>query len=102
MNSSLAMQRLTDHLRRIESEIRDIRQELKSLPYQQKPSALAGATIPYRFSDKLLLKEQMRQLFLTFSIESKSIGVEALQQQMREAGLTTSEFSQVIILAREE
>jgi hypothetical protein len=44
----------------------------------------------------------MRQFLLKLSIEDEPIGFEALQEQMREAGLEENELSHSIIAAREE
>ena len=102
MNQSVTIQRLTSHLRRIESEISDIRRELKALPPQSSQPSLADINIPYAFADKETLRKQMQQLLLTLSIHSKPIGVERLQQQVRKAELTSNELSQSLITAREE
>lgn len=102
MNDLTTIQRLTNHLRRIESEIFAIRQELKALPEVQSSVSSLEATIPDLWVNKTVLKEQMRQLFLAFSIQGESVGAESLQQQMREAKLTSNELSQIIITAREE
>ena len=102
MNQSATIQRLTNHLRRIESEIIAIRQELKSLSAQQDPLSLLDITGPYDWVNKTALRKQMQQLFLTLSIQGESIGAESLQAQMRKAELTSNELSQRIIAAREE
>jgi hypothetical protein len=102
MNQSVTIQRLTSHLRRIESEISDIRRELKALPLQSSQQTLAEVAIPYAFADKTALIEQMQQLFISLSIQSTPVGVEKLQQQMGEAELMSNELSQNIMAAREE
>lgn len=102
MNQFTLFQRLTDQLRRIETEIIAIRRELKALPEQQSQQSLANVTIPYTFVNKAVLREQMRHLFLTLSIQGEPVGAETLQKQMRKAVLTSNELSQSIIAAREE
>ena len=102
MNQSVTIQQLTNHLRRIESEISDIRRELKALPQQSPQASLADISVPYAFANKTSLRKQMQQLFLTLSIQSKPIGAEKLQQQVRDATLTSNELSQSLIAAREE
>ncbi|MCP5095236.1 MAG: hypothetical protein GY943_06770 [Chloroflexi bacterium] len=101
MNQSGTIQRLTNHLKRIESEILDICRELKALPKQHKQQPVVDA-IQYAFVDKIALRKKTQQLLLAFSIQDHPIGAEALQQQMREAELTSNELSQDIISAREE
>jgi len=102
MNQSITIQRLSSHLRRIESEISDIRRELNALPKQQKQQSFDDVTITYAFFNKLPLREQMQKLFLSLSVQSESIGAESLQKQMRAADITSNELSQSIIAAREE
>ena len=102
MNQSVTIQRLTNHLRRIESEISDIRRELKALPQQSPQASLADVSMPYAFADKTTIRKQMQQLFLTLSIHSQPVGAEKLQEQMREAVLTSNELSQSLLAAREE
>ena len=102
MNQFTSIQRLTDHLRRIETEIMAIRRELKALPERESQQSLADVTIPYTFVNKTVLKEQMQLLFHTLSIQSEPVGAETLQKQMRKAALTSNELSQSIIATREE
>ncbi len=102
MNQSATIQRLTNHLKQIESEIVAIRQELGAFPEQQTHVALPDVTMPSIWVNKTTLQKQMEQLFLTLSIQGESIGAEKLQQQMREAKLTANELSQTIISTREE
>jgi hypothetical protein len=94
-------QRLTDHIRRIETEIAAIRRELRTLPESSQPSSV-GVAMPQNFVNKAALKKQMRHLFLTLSIQGEPIGAEKLQKQMLEAKLTSNELSQSIIVTREE
>jgi hypothetical protein len=101
MNQFTSIQRLTDHIRRIETEIAAIRRELRTLPEPIQPSSV-DLIMPQGFVNKTALKEQMRNLFLTLSIQGEPVGVEKLQKQMREAELTSNELSQSIIAAREE
>lgn len=102
MKQSIPMQRLTNRINRIETEIVAIRQELEALPEQQGNQSLPDSKSSSLFVDKSMLKEQMRQFLLKLSIEEEPIGYEALQEQMREAGLEENELSQSIIAAREE
>lgn len=101
MNQSIAIERLTNNLNRIEIEIGHIRQELKSLPHYQEQSFI-NSTTPYAFVNKTAVKKQMRQLFHTLSIDGDAIGAEPLQKQMQESQLAVNELSQSIIAAREE
>jgi hypothetical protein len=100
MNQSVSIQRLTDHITRIETEITAIRRELNALPIQQ--SSQPSIENEYALVNKTTLKDQMSQLFQTLSIQGKPAGAESLQRQMREAELTPNELSQSIISAREE
>lgn len=102
MNQSATIQRLTNHLRRIESEIMAIRQELNALPEQQNLRPSSDVTISYNWASKTELRKQMQQLFLTWSIQDNPIGIESLQKQMRETNLAANELSQSIISTREE
>jgi hypothetical protein len=102
MNQLTSIQRLADHIRRIETEIVAIRQELKTLPEQQSQQSMVDVVIPQPFVNKAILKEQMRHLFLTLSIQGEPVGAEMLQKQMGKAGLTSNEMSQSIMAAREE
>jgi hypothetical protein len=102
MKQSIPIQQLTNRINRIETEIITIRQELEALPEQknQQPSLVRNSS--GLFVDKSMVKEQMRQFLLKLSIEDEPIGFEALQEQMREAGLEENELSHSIIAAREE
>ena len=102
MNKTATIQQLSDRLRWIEAEIVAVREELKTLPTQQEHPLPIDATGSDTWVNKTALREQMRRLFLTLSIQGEPIGVEALQKRMREAGLATNELSQSIIAAREE
>lgn len=102
MNQSATIQRLTNRLRRIEAEIVAIRRELKALPEQQNPLSPDDVLVSYVKVNKAALREQMRHLFLTLSIQGEPIGAELLQKRMSEAELTSNELSQSIIVAREE
>jgi hypothetical protein len=94
-------QRLTDRIRRIETEIAALRRELKTLPEPSQPLPV-DVTVSQNFVSKTALKEQMQRLFLTLAIQGEPIGAEKLQKQMREAKLTSNELSQSIIASREE
>ena len=96
------IQRLTKHLERIELEISDIRRELKALPKRQKQDMLADTGIPYAFANKAAMREQVRQLLISRSVQELPVGAETVQKRMREAELTVNELSQSIIAAREE
>jgi hypothetical protein len=102
MNQPATIQQLTDRLKRIEAEIVAMRQELTALPVARGQTHQGGPPISYNCTDKRELKEQVRNLFLALSIQHTPIGAETLQQQMRDAGLTSNELSQSIIAAREE
>jgi hypothetical protein len=102
MNQSATIQRLTNHLRRIEAEIVAIHEELKALPEQQNQSSPDDVILPYAWVNKVALREQMQHLLLTLSIQGEPMGAELLQKRMREAELTSNELSQSIIAAREE
>lgn len=102
MNQSATIQRLTKHLERIELEISDIRRELKALPNRQKQETVADTEIIYAFVNKAAMREQIRQLLITLSIQNLPVGAETVQNRMREADLTANELSQSIIAAREE
>lgn len=78
MDQFASIQRLTDHLRRIETEIIAIRRELKALPEQQSQQFLANVPIPYTFVNKAVLRELMRPLFLKLSIQGEPVGAETL------------------------
>jgi hypothetical protein len=102
MKQSVPIQRLTNRINRIETEIIAIRQELEAIPEQQNQRSYPDTSDVSLFVDKSMLKEQMRQFLLKLSIEGEPIGYEALQEQMREAGLEENELSQSIIAARNE
>jgi hypothetical protein len=102
MKQTLPIQHLTNRINIIETEIIAIRQELEAIPEQQNQQSYPDTNDVSLFVDKSMLKEQMRQFLLKLSIEGEPIGYEALQEQMREAGLEENELSQSIIAAREE
>ncbi|MCZ7666053.1 MAG: hypothetical protein M5U34_01820 [Chloroflexi bacterium] len=102
MNQTATIQQLTNRLRRIEAEIVAVREELKTLPRQQDHPLPFDATVSDTWVNKAALREQIRRLFLTLSIQGEPVGVEALQKRMREAELASNELSQSIIAAREE
>ncbi len=103
MNQLATIQHLTSRLRQIESEIVAIRHELKALPAQgDQLTQLEETPMSGMWVDKRALKKQMRQLFLTMSVQGETVGIDTLQKQMREAGLASNELSQSIISAREE
>jgi hypothetical protein len=102
MDQSTTIQDLTNRLRRIEAEIVAVREALKALPEQQDQFSPVIATVPYAWVNKTALKEQMRHMFLKFSIQGEPVGVEVLQKRMHEAALSSNELSQSIIVAREE
>lgn len=102
MNQAATIQQLTDRLRRLEAEIVAIRENLKTLSEQQGQPLSIDATVPETWVNKAELREQIRHLFLTLSIQGEPVGAETLQKWMHEAELSSNELSQSIIAAREE
>jgi hypothetical protein len=101
MYQQIDIQNLSVHLSRLEAEIASIRKKIEALPQQPKQAVLREMAPTYNWVNKEALKEQFNTLFSNLGIQGDSIGAEALQKQMRQAGLDDNELSESIIAARE-
>lgn len=86
----------------IQTPAQAIFRELKALPKRQKQETAADTETTYALANKAAMREQVRQLLITLSIQNLPVGAEIVQKRMREAELAANELSQSIIAAREE
>ena len=99
METALVLQQLTDRLAQVESEVRQIRNELAHL---NPPHPARSRGVAFAWTDKAAQKRRMKEVFEALGIQGAPIGVQALRVEMARAGLAPNELSRGIIDAREE
>jgi len=107
MSQTLSLQQVTESLVRLEQLLNTIQGELAELRQQMgdavpSPTTKAHSTMAFFWVDKALQRQRMNELFQSLAIQAESIGPEALQVRMSQAGLADNELSQSLIEAREE
>jgi len=99
METTVAVQELTDKVSRLEREVTGLRQEVNRIRSQ----ALSINGTKSHFVDQETLNCLVDRLFADLGVEEvEPIGSEALQKMMAEERLESNELSQSIIAAREE
>jgi hypothetical protein len=109
MDTTVAVQELTEKVLRLEEEVVELRQlerEVAGLHQEvgelrQRTAQTNGAKI--RFVDQEALNRAVDKLFAGLGIEEvEPIGAEVLQKMMAEEGLEPNELSRGIIVMRDE
>jgi hypothetical protein len=100
MSQVATLGQIAERLKHIEEEVHSLREIVAEAITKQGNGQSAPAGV--QFVDKQALREAFDRLFEDLGIRASPIGAEALQERMRQAGLTGNEFSRCIIEMREE
>lgn len=100
MDTTGAVQELTEKVLRLEQEVAGLRQEVAEL---KNESAINGqAAITDHLADKEMIRRAFDQFLAEEGIQAEPIGVERLREMMMQANLEPNELSRDLIAMRDE
>lgn len=100
VDTTVAVQELTERVLRLEQEVADLRQNVTELKTQPATNGLA--TINDHSANQEELSQAVAQMFRELGITARAKGVAYLRRMYKEFGLENLEMSQQLIEARDE